>query len=145
MQKITLQIPDMQSAHCRNNVQKVIAALPDLRMEEILPGSVVISVQSSSATEEAILAIENAGYVVRSVTEAKEQDTLLHFKTNINCTGCVNKVSPVLDKAEGICHWEVDTASNDKTLMVHTKGITADEVIRQVENAGFSIEAITPN
>ncbi|SEN12124.1 hypothetical protein SAMN05421856_1223, partial [Chryseobacterium taichungense] len=38
------------------------------------------------------------------------------FKTNINCGGCIASVKPHLDKAEGICHWEVDTANKDKVL-----------------------------
>jgi hypothetical protein len=33
----------------------------------------------------------------------------LHFKTNINCGGCVAKVTPKLNETEGICHWSVDT------------------------------------
>lgn len=40
------------------------------------------------------------------------------FKTNINCGGCIASVKPHLDKAEGICHWEVDTANKDKVLTV---------------------------
>ena len=46
------------------------------------------------------------------------------FKTNINCGGCIASVKPHLDKAEGICHWEVDTANKDKVLTVKSEGIT---------------------
>ena len=51
------------------------------------------------------------------------------FKTNINCGGCIASVKPHLDKAEGICHWEVDTANKDKVLTVKSEGITEQEVI----------------
>lgn len=36
----------------------------------------------------------------------------LQFKTNINCSGCVAKVTPELNETEGIWHWNVDTNSH---------------------------------
>jgi copper chaperone CopZ len=65
------------------------------------------------------------------------------FKTNINCGGCIASVKPHLDNAEGICHWEVDTANKDKVLTVKTEGITEDQVIETVQKAGFKIEPLT--
>ena len=64
------------------------------------------------------------------------------FKTNINCGGCIASVKPHLDKAEGICHWEVDTANKDKVLTVKSEGITEQEVILTVQKAGFKIEPL---
>ena len=66
----------------------------------------------------------------------------LQFKTNINCGGCVASVKPHLDSADGICHWEVDTANKDKVLTVKSKGITEQEVIERVQKAGFKIELL---
>lgn len=66
----------------------------------------------------------------------------LKFKTNINCSGCVAKVTPFLNKAEGICHWDVNTANKDRTLTVHSEGITEKEVIQKVQEAGFKIELL---
>lgn len=42
----------------------------------------------------------------------------LQFKTNINCGGCVAKVTPGLNETEGICHWNVDTNNPNKILTV---------------------------
>ena len=64
------------------------------------------------------------------------------FKTNINCSGCVATVKPHLDKAEGVCHWDVDTTSKGKILSVHSEGITEEEVIQRVQEAGFKIELL---
>lgn len=61
------------------------------------------------------------------------------FKTNINCGGCVATVKPHLDSAEGIAEWSVDTANKDKILTVQTEGITAEQVVTIVTNAGFKI------
>ena len=66
----------------------------------------------------------------------------LKFKTNINCGGCVAKVTPKLNETEGICHWSVDTTNPDKILTVETENISAKEVIEAVSKAGFKIEKI---
>ena len=66
----------------------------------------------------------------------------LKFKTNINCGGCVSKVTPVLNAAEGVCEWTVDTANKDKVLIVKTDFLSASEVIATVEKAGFKAQPI---
>lgn len=66
----------------------------------------------------------------------------LKFKTNINCGGCVAKITPFLDKTEGISHWDVDIANRDKILSVHSEGITEAEVIQKVEKTGFKIVSL---
>lgn len=71
-----------------------------------------------------------------------KSDKTLKFKTNINCGGCVAKVTPLLNEAEGVCHWNVDTTNKDKILSVHSEGITEQEVIQKVQEAGFKIEPL---
>lgn len=73
----------------------------------------------------------------------KTNDKTLKFKTNINCSGCVEKVTPILNDADGICHWDVDTTNRDKILSVHSEGITEEDVIQKVQEAGFKIEILT--
>ncbi len=72
----------------------------------------------------------------------KTNDKTLKFKTNINCSGCVAKVTPFLNEADGICNWNVDTENKDKVLSVHSEGITEEEVIHKVQKAGFKIELL---
>lgn len=72
------------------------------------------------------------------------ENKALKFKTNINCAGCVEKVTPFLNEAEGICHWSVDTANKDKILSVISKGITEEQVKAAVQKAGFNIETVNP-
>ena len=55
----------------------------------------------------------------------------------------MEKVTPFLNDANGICHWDVDTANKDKILSVHSEGITEEEVIQKVQDAGFKIELLT--
>jgi copper chaperone len=72
----------------------------------------------------------------------KTENNSLQFKTNINCDGCITKVTPFLNEAKGINHWEVNTANQDKILTVQTDGITKEEIIRKVQEAGFKIELL---
>jgi len=72
----------------------------------------------------------------------KTGDKILKFKTNINCGGCLAKVTPFLNDANGIRHWDVDTTNKDKILSLHSEGISEQEVIQTVEEAGFKIELI---
>ncbi|GAB6121503.1 heavy-metal-associated domain-containing protein [Dysgonomonas termitidis] len=64
------------------------------------------------------------------------------FKTNINCGGCIAKVTPFLDEVKGISNWNVDTTNKNKVLTVVSDGITESEVIDTVQKAGFKIETI---
>lgn len=70
------------------------------------------------------------------------ENITLKFKTNINCMGCVSKVTPELDKLTAIENWEVDIRNKDKVLTVETSSDKESEVIAAVEKAGFKIEKI---
>lgn len=74
----------------------------------------------------------------------KTENKKLQFKTNINCGGCVTKVTPFLNDTQGISHWEVDTTNKDKILTVQTDGITNEEIIQKVQKAGFKIKLVNP-
>jgi copper chaperone len=62
------------------------------------------------------------------------------FKTNINCQGCLAKITPFLNDAKEIERWSVDTADPAKLLTVETKKLSADEVRQIVGKAGFNAE-----
>lgn len=66
----------------------------------------------------------------------------LKFKTNINCGGCVAKVTPELNATEGICRWNVDTNNSNKILTVETDNLSKKEVMDVVKKAGFKIEEL---
>lgn len=68
---------------------------------------------------------------------------ILKFKTNLNCSNCVAKVKPFLDKVPGMDNWSVDTDSNDKILSVEVADTTTpQQIIDAVENVGFDIEKV---
>lgn len=66
----------------------------------------------------------------------------IKFKTNINCANCLAKVTPVLNKKEGIESWNVDTGNPDKILTVETDTLSAEDIIETIKPTGFQVEAI---
>ncbi|MCA0233145.1 heavy-metal-associated domain-containing protein [Runella sp. MFBS21] len=66
----------------------------------------------------------------------------LQFKTNINCGGCVAKVTPFLNQLEEVESWKVDTNNPDKILTVSGEEVSCELIQRTVEQAGFKIEQI---
>lgn len=66
----------------------------------------------------------------------------LKFKTNINCSGCLAKVTPALDNSEEIAEWHVDTENKDKVLTVSGNKIEEGKVIEVIANIGFKASPI---
>lgn len=65
------------------------------------------------------------------------------FKTNINCSGCVAKITPVLNPLVGENQWEVNTNHKDKILTVTLDNLDEKSLVEQVKSAGFKIESLT--
>lgn len=66
----------------------------------------------------------------------------LKFKTNINCSGCLSKVTPFLNEEKDIQKWEVNLESENRVLTVETSKLNAEEVKNTVQKAGFNAEVI---
>lgn len=47
-----------------------------------------------------------------------------------------------MEELPNVDKWEVETANPDKVLTIAGNGLTANEVISKVEEAGFTIEQI---
>jgi copper chaperone CopZ len=67
----------------------------------------------------------------------------LRFKTNMQCSGCTDMVTPFLDSVSAIRKWEVDTTSKDKILTVDFDGTNEEIILKKVEEAGFEIDKIS--
>jgi len=61
----------------------------------------------------------------------------LKFKTNIQCTNCLSKVSPKLNAEAGISSWEVDLSDPDRILTVETESLNEEDIFKAVLKAGF--------
>jgi len=61
----------------------------------------------------------------------------MKFKTNINCSNCVAKVTPFLDKKIGKESWSVDIESDDKILTVNTTELTEGDIVKTIKRTGF--------
>ncbi|WP_028522999.1 heavy-metal-associated domain-containing protein [Runella limosa] len=62
----------------------------------------------------------------------------LQFKTNINCGGCIAKVTPFLNQVEEIEDWRVDTANPDKILTINGEELSSEIILETIEKAGFT-------
>ncbi|WP_291859409.1 heavy-metal-associated domain-containing protein [Marinilabilia sp.] len=63
----------------------------------------------------------------------------LKFKTTIKCNGCINTVTPFLEKSNNINKWSVDLESPDRILTVETEG-DPNEVKELLNEAGYKAE-----
>ena len=70
------------------------------------------------------------------------KNNTLKFKTNINCMGCVAKVTPELNQVTAIENWKVYIQNKEKILTVTASSEKEEEIIQAVEKAGFKIEKI---
>ncbi|HOT64744.1 MAG: heavy-metal-associated domain-containing protein [Dysgonomonadaceae bacterium] len=61
----------------------------------------------------------------------------LRFKTNINCSNCLAKVTPSLNQKEGIASWNVDLDNPDKILTVETESLMPEDIVKTVKRVGF--------
>jgi copper chaperone len=66
----------------------------------------------------------------------------MKFKTSINCNGCLSKVTPTINKIDGIIEWSVDLADKDKILTVVAENVEAIEIIQKISQTGFVAEEI---
>lgn len=66
----------------------------------------------------------------------------IQLKTNINCSGCVEKVTPSLNETFGETNWKVDTTDPKKVLTVIAENVDEWDVIKAVERAGYKAEQL---
>jgi copper chaperone len=64
------------------------------------------------------------------------------FKTNMKCSGCIEKITPALNELAGKDHWVVDLTNPDKTLTVSVDGLQTGDIQSAVEEAGFKAEKL---
>ncbi len=137
-----MQLPTMQSNHCQMRVMSAVQSVEGVKVLDIQPGKAEVEVDSEEQQIGMVKAIEKAGYTIAGV-EIAEKDAAtdtLRFKTNINCNGCLTKVTPFLEGAKGIVDWNVDLLSAEKTLTVNSNGISQDEIKDAVKKAGFNAD-----
>lgn len=66
----------------------------------------------------------------------------LKFRTNINCSGCVAKVTNQLNETVGEGNWNVDTGNPDKPLTITNTNVTPEEIAVAVKKVGFKAEVV---
>lgn len=64
----------------------------------------------------------------------------LKFKTNIQCSNCLAKVTPKLNEQSDIESWNVDLQDPERTLTVNTENLEPEAIKKAVLKAGFIAE-----
>ncbi|MEI6089505.1 MAG: heavy-metal-associated domain-containing protein [bacterium] len=64
------------------------------------------------------------------------------FKTSLKCNGCIQTITPFLNNAGGIEHWEVDLNDPDRILIVESFNLTEAQVKEVINKAGYTAEAV---
>ena len=64
------------------------------------------------------------------------------FKTNLRCSGCVEKITPALDELAGKNQWSVDLKDSCKTLTVSAEDVTEQNIQSAVEKAGYKLQKL---
>ena len=62
----------------------------------------------------------------------------LTFKSNINCSSCIQKVTPILNTLEGVEEWQVNTADPNKILTVEVDQLEENDIVAALEKIGFT-------
>lgn len=60
------------------------------------------------------------------------------FKTNIQCDGCIQKVTPYLNANNEIRSWSVDIKNPNKILTIETDNLTGEMIKEIVKQAGYN-------
>lgn len=68
--------------------------------------------------------------------------TIIKYKTNIQCTGCIKSLTPVLNNLDNINSWKVDLDNQDRILEVELDDDNKEEVFNAVKGLGFEIEEV---
>ncbi|HTF21390.1 MAG TPA: heavy metal-associated domain-containing protein [Chryseolinea sp.] len=64
------------------------------------------------------------------------------YKSTIQCTGCIAKVTPVLDEVVGKGQWSVDLTSPARTLTIEPD-VPAEIVAKALAQVGYKAEPIS--
>lgn len=65
-----------------------------------------------------------------------------NYKTNIKCTGCLSKVTPVLNELAGEDNWEVDVQTPEKRLTLINPDVNENELIASLKELGYTAEPL---
>lgn len=67
----------------------------------------------------------------------------LTFKTTIKCSGCIEKVTPVLNALAGEENWKVDLQNPNRLLTITANDeLKAETIISALQGVGYKAEEI---
>lgn len=67
----------------------------------------------------------------------------MEFKTDLKCSGCIERIAPQMNLLEGIVGWDVDLTKPVKILKVESIRDNESEIISILREKGYTCEKIT--
>lgn len=62
------------------------------------------------------------------------------FRTNIMCSSCIAKVTPVLNEITGENNWKIDIQNSEKILTVNGDRAEENNIINALQKVGYRAE-----
>lgn len=62
------------------------------------------------------------------------------FRTNIMCSSCIAKVTPVLNEITGENNWKIDIQNSEKILTVNGDRAEENNIINALQKVGYRDE-----
>ncbi len=66
----------------------------------------------------------------------------MQFKTNLQCEHCVSSIRTPLEQIPEVISWRVDLEHADKLLKVKAEKAVAREILRAVQDAGYTGQVV---
>ncbi len=66
----------------------------------------------------------------------------LKFKTTLKCGGCIQAITPHLNKVSEIKLWNVDLANPDRLLTVEGENLDPSKIVTALQQAGYKAELV---
>jgi Cu+-exporting ATPase len=129
---LDLLITGMTCASCVGRVELALSRLPGVTRASVNLATEKATLSSSSplSVKAAVEAVEKAGYGVA-------QETLALSIGGMTCASCVSRVERAIGKLPGILKVTVNLATEQANVKVVAGAISAAEIIRAVQRAGY--------
>lgn len=132
----TFPIEGMTCASCVTSVEKVISGVEGVSSVSVNLATESASVNGGADPVLVAEAVRNAGY--EASTEALEFNI-----EGMTCASCVSAIEKAIGNLPGVLQPSVNLATEKATVKVLSKIVTADQVIRAVQDAGYDAAAIS--
>jgi Cu+-exporting ATPase len=136
MTALTLPVRGMSCASCVSHVERALTGVPGVTQVAVNLATESATVRAPDGSVAALVdAVEHAGYEVPARTLTLQIE-------GMSCASCVGRVEAALRSVPGVLKAEANLASERAAVRVVDGVVSAGQMIRAVEAAGYSAHAV---